>query len=147
METARINWAAAWAEVAGATASPTTIDHLSASTKKSIQTFLNSWERFIEEAQPEMMKHDKDFIKRSPDEAFRNIGVNDIQQYLLFRVVTAKNGHTLQKSTVETYYKTLQMTYLHTTQKEIGRFINIQVNEVSFYIYKFLPCFRCRANK
>jgi hypothetical protein len=50
METAPINWAAAWAEVAGAAASSTTMDHLSASTKKSIQTFLNSWERFIEEA-------------------------------------------------------------------------------------------------
>jgi hypothetical protein len=141
METAPINWAAAWAEVAGAAASSTTMDHLSASTKKSIQTFLNSWERFIEEAQPEMMKHDKDYIKRSPDEALRNIRVNDIQQYLLFRVVTARKGHTLHKSTIETYYKTLQMTYLHTTKRELGRFVNIEVNEVSLYIYFFLPCF------
>lgn len=123
----------------------TPFDHFSASTIICIKMFIKSWENFITTGQPKMNKlQGLSYIQRSPTEAFHSIEVRDIKQYLTFRCIHSKKK-PLHRSTVETYFKTLQMTYASTTNKELGKMINVEIHEVS--LMHLLLCFQCQANK
>ncbi|KAI5814744.1 hypothetical protein BZA77DRAFT_389010 [Pyronema omphalodes] len=91
--------------------------------EKERREFSENWKKFIETAQPQMMKDNKNFIKKNPDKALSEIGLTDIRQYLFFR---AQNGERpLKLSTVKGYYSTLRYEYRRMTDKEMPRYRDI----------------------